>query len=66
MIGILIIVIFCTSYIYPILDWEDHPGMATGVVLGGCVLMPVIQVGFNMIKTSMVIIFKNKAKIIIH
>ena len=40
--------------------------MATGVVLGGCVLMPVIQVGFNMIKTSMVIIFKIKAKITIH
>ena len=29
-------------YIYPILDWEDHPGVAAGVVTGGCVLMPVL------------------------
>ena len=35
------------SYIYPILDWDAHPGMAAGVVLGGCLLMPVIQVGFT-------------------
>ena len=34
-------------YIYPILDWDAQPGMAAGVVLGGCVLMPVIQVGFT-------------------
>lgn len=33
----------CDSYIYPILDWDAHPGMAAGVVLGGCVLMPVFQ-----------------------
>ena len=30
--------------------------MAAGVVLGGCVLMPVIQVGIIMIKTRMTII----------
>ena len=29
-------------YIYPILDWEDHPGLAAGVVTGGCLLMPVL------------------------
>ena len=29
-------------YIYPILDWEDHPGLAAGVVTGGCVLMPLL------------------------
>jgi len=33
----------CDRYIYPILDWDEKPGMAAGVVLGGCVLMPVIQ-----------------------
>jgi len=33
----------CDKYIYPILDWEDHPGLAAGIVLGGCVLMPVLQ-----------------------
>ena len=33
----------CTCrYIYPILDWEDHPGLAAGVVTGGCVLMPLL------------------------
>ena len=30
--------------------------MAAGVVLGGCVLMPVIQVGIIMIKTRLIII----------
>jgi len=33
----------CDRYIYPILDWDEKPGMAAGVVLGGCVFMPVIQ-----------------------
>lgn len=32
----------CDKYIYPILDWEDHPGLAAGVVAGGCLLMPVL------------------------
>ena len=36
--------------------------MAAGVVLGGCVLMPVIQVGIIMIKTRLIII---KIKMII-
>jgi len=35
--------IHCDKYIYPILDWDAHPGMAVGVVLGGCVFMPVLQ-----------------------
>jgi hypothetical protein len=34
--------VHCDKYIYPILDWEDKPGMAVGIVLGGCMLMPVI------------------------
>jgi len=35
--------IHCDNYIYPILDWDAHPGMAVGIVLGGCVFMPVLQ-----------------------
>merc|ERR1712080_400937 len=35
--------IHCDNYIYPILDWDAHPGMAIGIVLGGCVFMPVLQ-----------------------
>ena len=33
-----------TRYIYPILDWEDHPAAAAGVVVGGCLVMPLLQV----------------------
>ena len=55
---------FCPRYIYPILNWDDSPGMAAGVVLGGCVLMPVIQVATIMIKTIVIIIKRIKMLII--
>ena len=32
------------SYIYPILDWGDKPGEALAIVVGGCLVMPVMQV----------------------
>jgi len=32
----------CDKYIYPILDWEDHPGLAAGIVVGGCIFMPLL------------------------
>lgn len=35
--------VVCDKYIYPILDWEDHPGLAVGIVLGGCIFMPLLQ-----------------------
>ena len=35
------------SYIYPILDWGDKPGEAVAIVLGGCVVMPLMQVLTN-------------------
>lgn len=35
--------VHCDSYIYPILDWEDNPGMAAGIVIGGCLAMPLLQ-----------------------
>jgi hypothetical protein len=33
----------CDKFIYPILDWEDHPGMAVGVIFGGCLFIPLIH-----------------------
>lgn len=33
----------CDKYIYPILDWQDHPGNAVAIVLGGMVCMPLLQ-----------------------
>lgn len=35
--------VVCDSYIYPILDWGDKPGEAVAIVLGGCVVMPLMQ-----------------------
>ena len=33
----------CDHYIYPILDWESKPGLALGMVVGSCLLMPLLQ-----------------------
>ena len=33
-------------YIYPILDWDGKPGLAVGMILGSCVLMPLLQAGW--------------------
>ena len=33
----------CDPYIYPILNWEGAPGMAVGMVLGSCLLLPLLQ-----------------------
>ena len=35
--------VVCDHYIYPILDWESQPGLALGLVVGSCLLMPVLQ-----------------------
>ena len=34
----------CDKFIYPILDWNDDPGTAVGMIAGGVLAMPVIQV----------------------
>ena len=33
----------CDKFIYPILDWEDNPGLAVGMIGAGVVAMPLIQ-----------------------
>jgi hypothetical protein len=33
----------CDKFIYPILDWEGNPGLAIGMIFGGCLVLPVIH-----------------------
>lgn len=33
----------CDHYIYPILNWDSQPGLAMGMVVGSCLLMPLLQ-----------------------
>ena len=33
----------CDPFIYPILNWDEEAGTAVGVVLGGCLVMPLLQ-----------------------
>nr|ACO14865.1 rolling stone [Caligus clemensi] len=35
--------IVCNPFIYPILDYENHPGMAAGVIIGGTLFLPVLH-----------------------
>jgi len=35
--------IVCDKFIYPILDWDGHPGLAVGMILMGVCVMPLIQ-----------------------
>ena len=35
--------VICDPYIYPILNWDGQPGLALGLVVGSCLLMPVLQ-----------------------
>ena len=34
---------WCDPFIYPILDWQNNPGLAAGVIVGGCLVMPLIH-----------------------
>ena len=34
---------FCDAFIYPILDWQNSPGISVGVILGGCLVLPLIH-----------------------
>ena len=34
---------YCDSFIYPILDWGDHPGLAVAMIAGGVLAMPLVQ-----------------------
>ena len=36
----------CDPYIYPILDWDGNPGLAAGMVVGSCIMMPILQTGW--------------------
>jgi len=33
----------CDTFIYPILDWGGHPGLAIGMIIGGVFMMPILQ-----------------------
>ena len=33
----------CDPYIYPILNWDSQPGLAMAMVVGSCLLMPLLQ-----------------------
>jgi len=35
--------IVCDKFIYPILDWDGHPGLAVLMILMGILVMPLIQ-----------------------
>ena len=34
---------WCDPFIYPILDWENEPLMAVGIIAGGCLFIPVLH-----------------------
>ena len=34
---------WCDPFIYPILDWQNKPGIAAGIILGGCLVIPIIH-----------------------
>ena len=34
---------WCDPFIYPILDWQNNPLIAIGVILGGCLVIPLIH-----------------------
>ena len=34
---------FCDPFIYPILDWGNHPELAVGVLFGGCIALPLLH-----------------------
>ena len=34
---------FCDPFIYPILDWGGKPLLAVGMILGGVLVMPLVQ-----------------------
>ena len=34
---------FCDPFIYPILDWGNHPWIAVGVLFGGCIALPLLH-----------------------
>ena len=35
--------IVCDKFIYPIMDWESHPGMSALIIVMGVLVMPVVQ-----------------------
>ena len=34
---------WCDPFIYPILDWQNKPGIAAGIIFGGCLVIPIIH-----------------------
>ena len=34
---------WCDPFIYPILDWANHPGIAVGMLFGGCIVFPLLH-----------------------
>ena len=40
---IIIIIQWCDPFIYPILDWANHPGIAVGMLFGGCIVFPLLH-----------------------
>ena len=36
----------CVNYIYPILDWDGHPGWASLTVFLGIVAIPILQLAW--------------------
>lgn len=50
--------IHCDKYIYPILDWEDNAGLAIGVILGGCLVIPLIHLFWMFLAQVRIWIYK--------
>ena len=42
-LSLLLLIQWCDPFIYPILDWANHPGIAVGMLFGGCIVFPLLH-----------------------
>ena len=54
----------CYTYIYPITDWGNHPGVAAITVVAGMIILPVIHmIWLGIFKLRMLLFEKTYGKI---